>query len=316
MRRRPAEGQEPVATLFYHGNQHAPLYEVEASQELPPLSPGRLARWTADRTCARCAAVSGEPLQTWDNHNRRLCDGCWGAQRLAEVRPSHLKRRLAAVDWARGVLADPAAAVLVSITTSDFGSTRLYGAELDGTVLIDVTVAPRHAGGVPPVVVPDGAVPAPVAVAQLLQLGGRRFIHHAISGTVGDQFTPVGRVLLMAGQMGDHRELARSCRTYDRELGTDTYRLRLRDWHCQTAHPQQPWAGEDGLKPVFPTAPTARRLAEDMLTGLRAIAADEHPDGPATCPVLPDTGLEPCGSTDLTAAGVCPAHQPQNGDNR
>ncbi|MER7002237.1 hypothetical protein ABT297_04200 [Dactylosporangium sp. NPDC000555] len=316
MRRRPADSQEPAGTLFYHGNKHAPLYEVAAAVALPELTGKTLARWTAARTCARCGSTSEHPIGIW--HDRRLCDGCSRAERLAEVRPSQLALRLAAVDWARRIVAAPDAAVLACITVDRWrGPLHLYGVGFDGTVLLDITAAGKQTGGIPPVVTPGDAVHADEPLHVLTDLvGQRQFVHHTVQsdgrGWNTHSVTPVERLLdgIYDLDWDKRSRLLDLCRTRGPEHGTDNYEDRWRHWLCRP-NPSVHWPsrGDSCLEYSVATAPTARRLAEDMLAGVRAIAADEHPDGPAACPVLPESGLEPCGSTDVTPSGVCPAHQ-------
>ncbi|GAB3856688.1 hypothetical protein GCM10029963_53480 [Micromonospora andamanensis] len=138
LRRRPAEGQEPAATLFYHGNKHTDLYEIAASQELPALSPGRQAAWTAARTCARCQATRTNPLAHIDR-GRRLCAGCVVTERTAAARPSWLRLRAAAVQWARDVLDHPDTVLIAAYGLTDWGAPyHVHAMTPDKEVLVDV----------------------------------------------------------------------------------------------------------------------------------------------------------------------------------
>lgn len=65
-RRVPAPWQDPVATYYTAhgaaGQRHHPLYLVLDTVPLPPLTPGRQARWDTARTCQDCGHRQLEPI--------------------------------------------------------------------------------------------------------------------------------------------------------------------------------------------------------------------------------------------------------------
>jgi hypothetical protein len=73
-RRRPASGQQPIAT-YYTGYQHTGLYTVADAEAKPPLPPGRQAAFEAARTCAECGKGSRTPFEQGPSGDR-LCGGC------------------------------------------------------------------------------------------------------------------------------------------------------------------------------------------------------------------------------------------------
>lgn len=139
LRRRPAEGQEPIASyMVYGGKTYAPLYAVADSKRMPPLPPARQAAWDRARTCARCRATQAIPYAKGVD-GRRYCEDChepaardwWILQRT--------EGRRAATVWARAVLDDLPNIVLLkgSVFT---GSFRVRAETLDGTVLVNAEV--------------------------------------------------------------------------------------------------------------------------------------------------------------------------------
>ncbi|WUI00237.1 hypothetical protein OHR68_43345 [Spirillospora sp. NBC_00431] len=138
-RRRPAEGQQPVASYMVHRG-YAPLYAVTDTDELPPLPPARRAAWDQARTCARCKATRERPFTTGPD-GARYCEDChepaardhWVAQRA--------EGRLAAKAWAHGVLGfrpDPNVVLLKSGTTWPWFELRAE--TLTGEVLLAAEV--------------------------------------------------------------------------------------------------------------------------------------------------------------------------------
>lgn len=132
-RRVPATDQQPVAE-YQTMKRPVPLYAVPDTTTKPPLSPARQASWDAVRTCTRCGTRKARPLGTGFD-DARYCQSClepamrdwWHAQRAVE--------RTEAIQWARGVLADPNT-VLVRATWSM--TSPLIAIELDGTLLAKV----------------------------------------------------------------------------------------------------------------------------------------------------------------------------------
>lgn len=299
-RRTLAPGQQPVATLFYHGNQHTGLYALADTVELPRPTGKRLQTWTANRTCVRCAEVStGRPWPLWGD--RRLCPSCIVAEHLAEHRPRYLGRRAEATAWARQVLADPAAGVMACITDGWGEPARVHAATFDGQVLADLLIT-------------DDAT-ATEAVERLDALVGRRFVHHVAKrdghGWNTDSVTPANRVLEKApyarGDWDERQRVSALC-----AAGTDAVQPRLTQWMARQRPPvyveQGLTSGYGLLDADVSPAPTAAALAATLRALVRQIADDDHPDGPATCPVLPPTGVTPCGATILLPTGTCPDH--------
>ncbi|SCL43198.1 hypothetical protein GA0074692_6760 [Micromonospora pallida] len=316
MRRRPALGQSAVATLRYRPHnryEYAPLYEIAAAQELPPLPPGRQAAFTAVRTCARCAATRDTPWPVSSHSDRRLCPGCVRAERLAAARPSWNRLRAGAVAWAREVLADPDS-VLLALWRLDWGCPiELFAATLDGRVLVDVLVqpdSPRTGLARTP-----GAVDAADIVPYLMPLAGTRAVHIMTSGSLSGRFN-------WSDSPTD--ALARASRTWwhdpdllggpvIRQHRDDEFGQRWTDWHARTwSNGEGLWRGNHGRSgladvPVPGPAESARALKNAMCGGLVYMALDKHPDGPPACPWLPPTGLTTCGA-DPGPDGLCPQH--------
>lgn len=132
-RRRPNDGQEPVASYKVHRG-YAPLYAVVDSCELPPLPPARRAAWDQARSCACCEATQLRPFPKGPD-KRRYCASCqepaardwWLAQRT--------EGRRAATAWAHGVLEAPDAVLLWSPATWPWFALRAEN--VTGTVLFD-----------------------------------------------------------------------------------------------------------------------------------------------------------------------------------
>jgi hypothetical protein len=128
-RRRPAPGQEPVAT-YWGGRAYRPLYAVADADRLAPLPPSKQARWERNRTCGRCGAFR-ELAWKRGVDGRRYCDRCLepAAEEWWHTRRADGRRR--AAEWAAGVAADPSV-VLV------YAPSRAVRAEtLRGRVLVD-----------------------------------------------------------------------------------------------------------------------------------------------------------------------------------
>ncbi|OKI52870.1 hypothetical protein [Micromonospora sp. CB01531] len=301
-RRRPADRQKSVATLFYHGNKHAPLYAIADSVELPALSPARQAAWTAARTCARCQATSDAPLPM-TNDERRRCLGCGRAERLAAARPSWLALRQQAVDWARDVLYHPDT-VLIALHRLGHGCPiEVHATTVDGQVLVDVLVWPKYPSS--KLARTPGAVDADQLVPYLTPLVGRRLIHLGAAWNG----TPM-RVLSDASNLWWHYETSLADPSI-REDRDDAFAQRWTDWHART------WSNGDGLhrghhnryglQHVDVDGDSAAALTAAMRAGLDLMAGDRHPDGPPACPWLPPTGITPCGARPWLN-GLCRAH--------
>lgn len=303
-RRRPAPDQLPAATLLYHGNKYTELYEIAGTEQLPPLPPRRQAAWTAARTCARCADTSLAPWPPRRGRRlRRLCPHCDQAEGIAAARPSWLRLRAAATAWARGVLADPDTVILAAYHHDRGGGYPLHvraETPLTGEVLVDV-VAQSHQPSIRRVLAP-GAVVVDELVPHLMPLVGRRLVH-AIRSHQG--------VYTHGGPLDELDSMSAYWWIRDpsiRQRPGDAIGQRWTDWHARPAAGTV-WPGRDGLASQDLPANDAAELAAQIRVGLALMAADAHPDGPATCPWLPPTGLTACGRADIGDAGLCPDHR-------
>lgn len=316
MRRRPAEGQEPAGTLLYRGNEYAPLYEVAAAVELPALTGKAAARYTAHRTCARCAEVNSEqPFREYED-GRRLCPRCTTAERFAKHRPSWLALRIQATAWARNVLADPDTVLLAAHRHTFSYPVELHAVTLAGEVLVDAVVWPKSPAW--KLARTPGAIDAADVVPTLTPLVGRRAIHHIDGGRHGwaSHITPLGEVARSSGVWFED-DLAGPA---VRQVSDDAYQQRWIDWWSRPHDTGLPDAGRRGIAHV-PVATDlmrespalTRELAAVMRDGLVVMAADDHPDGPPRCPVLPPTGLEPCGAA-AGPTGRCSDHEQTAGE--
>jgi len=292
-RRKLAEGQKPVATLFYHGNQHTELYEIAASVEMPPLSPARAARYAAARTCYRCGIQSIYTLEyVWRGpwQGNRRCGNCGRLDARADELAGKLVGRLAATAWARGVLADVTVAIVAECRHQTYATATEVHAELvDGTVLLSAIIDhPRMTGEHSPRARPAGEVENELCNLLLYRrvglAGGLYDVQLAMqswqrSQGINDRFPP----LLVENADGIGRRWAA--------------------WLCQDA-----WRVHQAQ--YLPDQPAAAIVAQ-IRELLHKVADDtDHPDGPAACPALPATGTEPCGSTILP----CPQHPPAAAD--
>ncbi|MFC6885264.1 MULTISPECIES: hypothetical protein [Actinomadura] len=176
-RRRPAEGQEPIASYLITGKKdYAPLYAVADTVPLPALSPARAAAWDRARTCARC----GTRRRDFDGPYAAGRDGaryCGDCQEPAAERWWHAERdagRAAAGAWARGVLdaaaADPSQVALAAIGYATLAYVPITATTWDGQPLISAKV-----GTSPDYPSERYARPADV-IEQLRALQGRRLI--------------------------------------------------------------------------------------------------------------------------------------------
>lgn len=172
-RRRPAEGQQPIASYMMHGG-YAPLYAVADTVELPPLPPARQAAYVEARTCARCEATSHRRLPRLAD-GRRYCAGCEEPASAALWYRQRAEGRRAAQAWAADVLADArrdlgqVAVVYVGYPTSVMSQT-VVAETWDGEVLVAARVCDDD------VFFRDGDTrPADLAAA-FARLAGRRLI--------------------------------------------------------------------------------------------------------------------------------------------
>jgi hypothetical protein len=135
-RRRPADGQKPAAQYFT-GYEYAPIYKLDETVDLPPLSPGRQRLYDANRTCARCAKRSKTPWEK-GRDGKRYCSRCQepAAKELWDREQD--ERCKASAAWAREVLADESV-VLVATRPRQFWR-EVYVVDLSGAVLLDAKV--------------------------------------------------------------------------------------------------------------------------------------------------------------------------------
>jgi hypothetical protein len=336
MRRRLAEGQQPVASYLSTSQRYSPLYEVAASVELPPLTPGQQARRAVARTCWRCGVTRDDPFPCYyhgGKEQRRLCEDCRRRERLAECMPSWLAGRLAASAWAREVLADPQT-VLIHVQRLGPDSRsgwpfRIRAAAVDGTVLLGEDVCrvwlPPNCPERKP-----GQVLAVDIADKVRALLDRRLVAWGNGSPLRDLFHDLA-------QSGEHHDLHRRgvrciCDTPGLlrwHAGTvaqgDDFGERYTSWRMQRLAGNF-WPGSDGLARQRPPDQTAAQILDLMPDYLRRMADDDHPDGPAVCPVLPvrsrdpdaPPGIEPCGAALIgprpgarsDAAGRCAGHTP------
>lgn len=135
-RRQLTENQRPVGQ-YWSGHAWVMLYRVADTVDMPPLSPGRQRLYDKNRTCAMCGTKRRDPFPKGRDGDR-YCGAC---QRPAGERLWRWEReadRPTAIEWARGVLADPNA-FLAARERHEFWHRDLAVA-LDGTVLLDVEI--------------------------------------------------------------------------------------------------------------------------------------------------------------------------------
>lgn len=134
-RREPAPDQKPIA-LYKLRRGYAELYAICDTVPMPALSPARAAAWAEARTCARCAHVSKRPMLELDDR-KRYCSSC--RHTIAFERWCDQSRivQAEAAEWARGVLADPAA---VLIASSGGAIKHIRAEPVSGTVIFDLRV--------------------------------------------------------------------------------------------------------------------------------------------------------------------------------
>lgn len=133
-RRRVADGQQPIASYMTY-RDYAPLYAVADAVAMPPLSPARQAAWDTARTCVTCVTRAATPYERGPDGERH-CEPCQEPAAEAWWHAQRAKDRTAGTEWARGVLADPAAVLIYSANTVPSSCLRVE--TLDGEVLIEV----------------------------------------------------------------------------------------------------------------------------------------------------------------------------------
>lgn len=134
--REPAPGQTLVA-LYKLRRSYADLYAICDTVPRAPLSPARAAAWTAARTCARCAATSPRPLPQLE-HRKGYCGPCRNLLAFERWCEQSRTVQAEAAEWARGVLADPAA-VLVTVDRG-WDIKHVRAEEIGGALIFDQRV--------------------------------------------------------------------------------------------------------------------------------------------------------------------------------
>lgn len=111
--REPGPDQKPVA-IYKLRRDIADLYAICDTKPRTKLSPARAAAWTEARTCAGCSKPSRRPLPELRPLRTRYCADC--ARNVTFERWCEQSRaaQAAAAEWAREVLADPAAVLIAS----------------------------------------------------------------------------------------------------------------------------------------------------------------------------------------------------------
>lgn len=288
-RLRPAKGQQPAGMLFYHGNKHTELYTIADAVPMPALSSTRQAAYDAARTCYRCATVSTWRLsRVWrdgEHAGKRRCDSCADVDERTHALARAIPGRLAATEWARGVLADPTTVLVGDCLHQTYTTAQeIHAEKIDGTIVLSMIVENPHYRGERP----DRAMSIALATDFLPPLGGYRLVGHW------------GTLTIATWVRAHQRRLIRD-QLYTGELipelgvaDTDGIDRRWNAWAYHSLH----------HRPIpLPTQPAAAIVA-NVRGLLERMALDvDHPDGPALCPMLPPTGVTPCGGSV-----PCPVH--------
>lgn len=313
MRRRLDPGQQPVASLIYYGNCYTELYEIAASVELPPRSPGRQAAYIAARTCARCGAVRDTPWPTAPvpcTTGRRLCAECAEGEAESSWWEWRHQARAAAVAWAQEVSTDPAT-VLFHADETALLTVDVYAVDLaTGEVLIDARI--RHDERdyqETPTWRPDSWDDTTVSIRdvadQVRALAGRRLIdwYAYYKG-------PRPLVWNMKTLLGEDVPLAIARRPYTWEPGVtgDDMGNWYSDWLSVRARDGS-WRYDRWI--THHDLPAGAQVPADVVAHMRQLlhlmAVDDHPAGPPTCPALLDGGRQVCGTPGPLIEGMCRA---------
>lgn len=132
--REPAPDQKPVA-IYKLRRDIADLYAICDTRPRTKLSPARAAAWKAARTCARCSQESRRPLTLADD-GRRYCSGCLTAAAFERWCEQSRTVQAETAEWARGVLADPAAILIAA--DRGWNIRHLRAETVNGAVIFDV----------------------------------------------------------------------------------------------------------------------------------------------------------------------------------
>jgi hypothetical protein len=134
MRREPGPKQRPIGDYKLRKGT-ADLYAVADTVPLPELSPARAAVWTAARTCGRCGKQALRPLPEHADLGR-YCSACRTAAGFERWCEQSREAQTETVEWARAVLADPAAVLIAGDCGWDIR--RLRAETVAGSVIFDV----------------------------------------------------------------------------------------------------------------------------------------------------------------------------------
>ena len=134
--REPADDQKPVA-IYKLRRDIADLYAIVDTRPMPALSPKRQAAWDAARTCARCSKNSRRPLLQIDG-GARYCSNCLSDMAFERWCDQSRAMQAEIGEWARGVLADPAAMLIAS--DRGWNIRHLRAETIKGALLFDVRV--------------------------------------------------------------------------------------------------------------------------------------------------------------------------------
>lgn len=298
-RRRPAPGQEPAATLLYYGNQYVPLYAIDGTEQLPPLSPGRKARYEAIRTCWRCRLRRDQPWEPAPGTKQRLCPDCAEAEAEASWWQNRNQARAAAAAWAAGVLADPDAVLLHCVrdgTDLTLTAYAILPADRDhlpaGTVVLDAKLGHEDAEDVRAVADQIRALADRRIVPWTHWPTGPDVLAWAIEthlGAAPDLHVKRGPYTWKPGSSGD-------------ELG-----LWYAEWLGVRAGDGS-WRYDRNIRSQVLSAVDPKAAVERMYELLRYMAVDDHPAGPPRCPGLIPGTRDVCGAgTVRPDTGLCPS---------
>ena len=144
-RRRPAAGQQPIASYLVRGPKcgYRPLFAVADSVALKALSAERHAEYEKARTCARCQVRQADPFArpyAEAPDGARYCRACWEPA-MRELRvATWTAARQECTAWAKDVLGDPTALLVVSTAAL---ASQLRVETVAGQVLISTLVMPQ-----------------------------------------------------------------------------------------------------------------------------------------------------------------------------
>lgn len=327
-----ADGQQPVAQ-YWTGYQYSQLFKVADAQPMPPLSPARQARWDAARTCARCGERRRDPFDLHENTGRRMCYTCLPVEREVHWYQVRNVDRAHVMRLAQELLADPNLVLWTCTDASPEGGhrwlTAAAGIDTSGAVVFAGEVRVNQHQPAPSWwTIPDGfegrGVPLADYAEQFGQLAGRRILSWqawqgplelAVHNELGIDLPAVKRDRLVAAD-------GPPLRTSGLDLaGLWLGRRRTNDscWpHSYApvrdieAVPVVSWGPADSDLDLPGKAVECAAKSRHLLTLLRFIAKDCHPDGPPVCPHRDGRDGSPCGLPACND-GMCISHEPLGG---